>query len=149
VANVARSHVGELELRAGELLRRLVDRISHRSGAALALMARAEVTLPQLLLLARVERLGTATPSAVAEASGASLPAVSQMIERLVKQGLLARSEHAGDRRRRTLAVPPRGKRLLAQVGRRAPPSSARAWRECPLRSSARSPARGRRSWSG
>ena len=111
-----RAAAGALERRAGELLRRLVDRISHRSGAALAAMAEAEVTLPQLLLLARVERLAPATPSALAEASGASLPAASQMIERLVRQGLLVRAEDPGDRRRRALAVTPRGRRLLAQV---------------------------------
>jgi DNA-binding MarR family transcriptional regulator len=103
--------------RTGELLRRLVDRISHRSGAALAIMEQAGLTLPQLLLLARVARLGRASLSALAEASGASLPAASQMSERLVRQGLLARADDPADRRRRALAPTRRGREVLARVG--------------------------------
>ncbi len=107
---------GELELAAGALLRRLVDRISHRSGAALAILATAEVTFPQLILLARVQRLGTASLSALAEVSGASLPAASQMIDRLVRLGMLARADDPADRRRRALALTARGRELLARV---------------------------------
>ncbi len=107
---------GHLELRVGELLRRLVDHISHRSGAVLALMGEAGITLPQLLLLARVGPRGSALPSRLAAAAGASLPATSQMLERLVAQGLVSRGEDAADRRRRTVVLTARGRRLLEQV---------------------------------
>jgi DNA-binding MarR family transcriptional regulator len=90
---------------AGEALRRLVDLVSHRSGLALATMNDAAITLPQVLLLSHVERRGTASPSELAEAMHASLPAVSQMIDRLVQQGLLDRTDDPVDRRRKSLAT--------------------------------------------
>ncbi len=112
----AEREAGELERQVGDLLRGLVDRVSHRSGAALAILAQAELTFPQLVVLARVERLGTASVSALAEVSGASLPATSQMIERLVRLGMLARADDPADRRRRALALTARGRGLLARV---------------------------------
>ncbi len=105
-----------IELRVGDLLRRLVDHVSHRSGAVLTLMADAGITLPQLLLLARVAAQGSALPSRLAARAGASLPATSQMLERLAAQGLLARGQDSADRRRRTVTVTPRGRRVLDQV---------------------------------
>lgn len=90
---------------AGAALRRLVDRISHRSGLALACMTEASVTLPQVLLLRHVEHRGSTSPSEIAAALHASLPAVSQMIDRLVQQDLLARAEDPVDRRRKTVAT--------------------------------------------
>jgi DNA-binding MarR family transcriptional regulator len=108
---------GELELRTGALLRRLVDLASHRSGTALALMGQSGITFPQLILLARVKRLGTASLSALAAVSGASLPATSQMIERLANLGMLARTDDPADRRRRALAVTARGSEVLARIG--------------------------------
>jgi DNA-binding MarR family transcriptional regulator len=112
----APSRAGELELQTGALLRRLVDLASHRSGTALALIGQAGITFPQLILLARVKRLGAASITALAAVSGASLPATSQMIERLVNLGLLARTADTADRRRRALAVTARGSEVLARI---------------------------------
>ncbi len=105
-----------VELETGALLRRLVDLASHRSGAALALMGQAGITFPQLIVLARVERLGTASVSALAAVAGASLPATSQMLERLTKLGMLARTDDPDDRRRRALALTARGSEVLARI---------------------------------
>jgi len=90
---------------AGEALRQVVDLVSHRSGLALAEMEKAGITLPQVLLMSQVQRRGTASPSVLAEAMRASLPAVSQMIDRLVQQGFLDRREDAADRRRKCVAT--------------------------------------------
>src|SRR5258708_2930726 len=90
---------------AGAALRRLVDLVSHRSGLALALMNEAAITLPQVLLLSHVERRGSASPSELAEAMHASLSAVSQMIDRLVRQGFLHRADDPGDRRRKSVTA--------------------------------------------
>jgi DNA-binding MarR family transcriptional regulator len=89
--------------RVGDALRRLVDLAAHRSGAVFALMNQASVTLPQVLLISRVEQFGSASLSDLAEGSTASVAALSQMIERLVQQGLLRRAEDALDRRRKVL----------------------------------------------
>ncbi len=87
---------------AGDALRRLVDLTSHRSGAVLALMNHAAVTLPQLLLLSRIEQLGSASLAAIGDKSSVSIPALSQMVDRLVRQGWLDRAEDLADRRRKS-----------------------------------------------
>jgi DNA-binding MarR family transcriptional regulator len=94
-----------------------VDLVSHRSGLALAAMSDAAITLPQVLLLSHVERRGTASPSELARAVHASLPAVSQMLDRLVQQGLLTRTEDPVDRRRKSLATTPAARSVLRKLG--------------------------------
>jgi DNA-binding MarR family transcriptional regulator len=103
--------------RVGESLRRLVDLVSHRSGLALEAMSDAAVTLPQVLLLNHVERRGTVSPSELAESLHASLSAVSQMIDRLVQQGLLSRTEDPVDRRRKSLATTASARGFLRKLG--------------------------------
>jgi len=90
---------------AGEALRQVVDLVAHRSGLALTEMEKAGITLRQVLLMSQVQRRGTASPSELAEAMRTSLPAVSQMIDRLVQQGFLDRREDAVDRRRKSVAT--------------------------------------------
>ena len=91
--------------RAGDALRRLVDLASHRSGLVLALMQGAAVTLPQVLLMSRVEQFGSASLSDLIEGTATSPAALSQMIERLVRLGLLDRAEDAVDRRRKAVRI--------------------------------------------
>ena len=105
---------------AGAALRRLVDLVSHRSGLALAAMADAAITLPQVLLLSQVQRRGAASPSDLAAALHVSLPAVSQMIDRLVQQGLLDRTEDSVDRRRKSLTTTARALSFMRKLGDRA-----------------------------
>lgn len=100
----------------GDALRRLVDLVSHRAGRTVAVMNEASVSLPQVLLLSHVER-GVTSPSALAEATHVSLPAVSQMIERLVQQGLLGRAEDERDRRRKSIAMTGPARALLRKLG--------------------------------
>jgi len=102
----------------GALLLALVDRVSHRGGDTLALMAEAGLTLPQVLFLNRLRQAGTSTASALAERLNMSLPATSQMVERLFKLALLTRAEDADDRRRKRLAVTPSAGRLLDKITR-------------------------------
>jgi hypothetical protein len=54
------------------------------------------VTLPQVLP-SEIEQCGSASVSDLADASCASAGALSQMIERLVQQRMLIRSEHLTD----------------------------------------------------
>ncbi|MBV8106637.1 MAG: MarR family transcriptional regulator [Hyphomicrobiales bacterium] len=102
--------------RAGDALRRLVDLVSHRSGAVFKMMNNASITLPQVLLLSRVEKSGAASLSDLAEGSTASAAALSQMIERLVQQGLLDRAEDPVDRRRKAIRVTARARALLRKL---------------------------------
>lgn len=100
----------------GDALRRLVDLVSHRTGRTVQVMSAASVSLPQVLLLGHVER-GSTSPSDLAEAAHVSLPAVSQMVERLVQQGLLARAEDRNDRRRKSITVTAAARALLRRLG--------------------------------
>ena len=101
---------------AGLALQRLVDMISHRSGAVLSIMSDASVTLPQVLLLSRVAAIGSTSPSDIALEARASAPAASQMIERLVQQGLLLRKEAPDDRRRKVISPTRRARSLLGKL---------------------------------
>ena len=102
----------------GALLLALVDSVSHRGGETLALMSEAGLTLPQLLFLTRLRQVGGSTASGLAERLNMSLPATSQMVDRLFKQGLLTRTEDEGDRRRKRLAVTPSAAKLLDRLVR-------------------------------
>jgi len=102
--------------RVGVALRRLVDLVSHRSGSALETMNEAGVTLPQVLLISRVERAGAASLAALAEQSPASAPALSQMVERLVQQGLIEREENPGDRRCKMVRATARAAMLMRKL---------------------------------
>jgi DNA-binding MarR family transcriptional regulator len=104
------------QIRAGDALRRLVDLASHRSGAVFAIMNAAAVTLPQVLLLHRVVEAGSASFSDLAADSNASAAAMSQMIDRLVQQGLLRRAEDPLDRRRKAIAATTRAHAFLRKL---------------------------------
>jgi DNA-binding MarR family transcriptional regulator len=102
----------------GELLQEFVNRVSHLQGKTLAVLTKESVTLQQVLLLRRVEQLGKCTPSDIAERMHMSLPAVSQMIDRLFLLGLLMRNEALGDRRKKDVAVTPKGHAFLERIRR-------------------------------
>ena len=102
----------------GALLLALVDRVSHRGGDTLALLNEAGLTLPQVLFLTRLRQAGQSTPSELAERLNMSLPATSQMVDRLFKLDFLTRSEDEDDRRRKRLAVTPAGERMLDKLAR-------------------------------
>jgi DNA-binding MarR family transcriptional regulator len=102
----------------GDLLQEFVNRVSHLQGNTLAVLTDESVTLQQVLLLRRLQQAGESTPSEIAERMHMSLPAVSQMIERLFLLNLLTRAEAAEDRRRKRIAVTARGRALLERVRR-------------------------------
>jgi DNA-binding MarR family transcriptional regulator len=100
----------------GELLQEFVNRVSHLQGKTLTILTEESVTLPQILLLRRLQQIGQSTPSELAEGMRMSPPAVSQMIDRLFLLGLLTRTEAPDDRRRKNLAVTPKGRRILQRI---------------------------------
>ncbi len=102
--------------RAGDALRRLVDLASHRSGSVFKLISNANVTLPQVVLISRVETLGSPSLSDLADGANVSTAALSQMIDRLVQQGLLDRTENPIDRRRKAIGVTARARALLRKL---------------------------------
>ena len=100
----------------GALIEAFVNRVSHPRGRVLAFMAKASVTVPQVILLNFALKNPDSTPSSLAATMKISLPSASQMIERLVKLRLVRRTEDAEDRRRRTIGVTSKGKSLLTRL---------------------------------
>ncbi len=100
----------------GELIQRFVNRVSHAEGRTLAILSEVSVTLHQVLLLNKLGNVGESTLSAMADLMRMSPPAVSQMIDRLVEIGLVARAEDQADRRRKRIGLTPKGQRLLERV---------------------------------
>jgi len=101
---------------AGDLLRRLVDLASHRTGFVVRLLEETGVTLRQVLLLDRAQTLGSAALRDFGAEESVSAAALSQMVDRLVRQGLLLRDEDAADRRRKAIRVTPQARALLRRI---------------------------------
>ena len=102
----------------GELLQEFINRVSHLQGNTLRVLTEGSVTLQQVLLLRRLKQLGESSPSELAAVMRMSLPAVSQMVDRLFFLGLVTRVEAADDRRRKRIAVAGKGDSLLARIRR-------------------------------
>ncbi|TPV95137.1 MAG: MarR family transcriptional regulator [Myxococcales bacterium FL481] len=100
----------------GHALQALVNRVSHRGGASLEIMASAQVTLQQVLLLARILETRAAAPSVLAAQLGMSPSSISQMLDRLAQLELIVRSEHPTDRRKRQITLSSQGRRLMARL---------------------------------
>ena len=76
----------------------------------------AGLTLQQVLLMSRVEEFGSASLAELADESPASLPALSQMVDRIVQKGWLDRSEDSIDRRRKAIRITPRAGVFLRRL---------------------------------
>ncbi|HEY3450253.1 MAG TPA: MarR family transcriptional regulator [Myxococcales bacterium] len=85
------------------------------SEAALALMLRLELTLPQILSMARMRQTAQ-TVSALATELRLTPGAVSRLIDQLVGKGLVRRAEGEEDRRCKRLTLTPAGVEALDQL---------------------------------
>ena len=111
----------EVELSAeelGGLLQELVNRVSHNQGRTLAVLDEASVTLQQALLLRRLQHSGQSTSSELAAQLHISLPAMSQMVDRLFELDLVTRTEMAQDRRKKRISPTAKARALLERVRR-------------------------------
>lgn len=71
------------------------------------------ITGSQFFVLKLIHHRGQMTVTAVAEEIGVSLSAVTALVDRLVKAGLVSRSRDEADRRLVRLEATPRGKEVL------------------------------------
>ena len=102
----------------GILLTELVNRISHRNGETLRIMAESQVTLQQVLLLTRLRQAEASSASELASNLALSLPAISQAVDRLVRLGLVTRIEDEEDRRKKKIATTAKANALLERIMR-------------------------------
>jgi DNA-binding MarR family transcriptional regulator len=80
-------------------------------------LAQPNLSIPQFRVLAHVNS-GTNTTSELAELHGTSVPAMSKVVDGLVKRGLLQRVPHPRDRRVIELELTTSGKTLLHRITR-------------------------------
>ena len=79
-------------------------------------MHAAGLSAPQYNALMRLHHQETCGVSDIGRQLGVSNAAASQMLNRMVQQGLLERTENAGDRRVRQLSLTSKGRRLVEQA---------------------------------
>ncbi len=98
-------------------LRALTDVSEQFAGQSMNAVIRhvreAELSMTQLGALMHINRQGHCGVSGVGSHMGISAPAASQMLDRLVEQGLVEREEDPDDRRARRLALTDAGKAEL------------------------------------
>ncbi len=112
-ANLVDSHRPTASPRADEILialRRIVRAIDLHSRK---LLREVGLTGPQLLVLSRVGRVGTATGSNLARSVSLSQSTVTGILDRLEERGLVTRTRSAIDRRRLEIRLTPAGSSVL------------------------------------
>jgi DNA-binding MarR family transcriptional regulator len=78
-----------------------------------AFMRNSGLSMPQVSLLSRLYYQGQCGVTDIADHLAVTSPAASQMVERLVQQGLLERNEDPNDRRAKQIALSPPGRQLI------------------------------------
>jgi DNA-binding MarR family transcriptional regulator len=73
------------------------------------------LSMPQLGTLLHIQRKGVMAVSEIGSHLGVTNAAASQMLDRLVAQGLIARSENPSDRRVRQIVLTPEGSRRVKE----------------------------------
>lgn len=96
-----------------------------------ALHAR-DFSLAQVSTLLALRERGAWSIGDMAQEIGLSLAATSQMVERLVREGLVHREEDPDDRRRKHLALSPQGAELLESIDRAYFQAMESAFRQVP-----------------
>jgi len=84
------------------------------------------LTAPQLAMLKEVGRCGQAPIGLLAKATFLGAPTATGIVDRLEKQGLVARVRNEADRRQVVITITAAGKQLL----RRNPPSLSSSFRD-------------------
>lgn len=103
--------------RTSTLLRELMSYILQRSaGETLRVMCEAGLSMPQMVALHLLGKCGELTISALAGKLRLSLAATSHLVERMVQQQLVARSEDATDRRQKQVVLTPAGRALIERL---------------------------------
>lgn len=97
----------ELRVLIGRLARRLRAR-----GTA------GDLTMPESLVLARLERGGPATPGALAKAERVQPQSMGATLAGLAERGLVSRSHDPDDRRRVVMSITEEGRQLVYGVRR-------------------------------
>jgi DNA-binding MarR family transcriptional regulator len=101
-----------------ELLHDALVAFGHGSGSGMVgVISDADLTLPQILIL-EILRQGPQTVKGLSEMLKLTPGAVSRLVERMVRKGLVSRKEGDSDRRQKKLSSTPAGQRLRERLER-------------------------------
>jgi DNA-binding MarR family transcriptional regulator len=98
----------ETVMRAARVISAIVAQSVAQTGDA--------VSMPQLRVLVLIATRPEVNASAVAAALGIHLSNASRLCDRLVREGLIDRSDSAADRRNLKLSLTPAGSHLIASI---------------------------------
>lgn len=97
-------------------LRAWMDTFMHRSMRGWSHFAKSTgLSMPQFSILMQLHHKGPCGMSEIGERFDISAAAASQLVDKLVQAGYLARTEDPADRRARLLALSDKGKELINQ----------------------------------
>jgi DNA-binding MarR family transcriptional regulator len=86
------------------------------AGASTMFMYESGLTFPQIIVMYALTWLGALPISTLADKLRLSLGATSQLVDRLVKDGYVAREENPEDRRVRLVRMRPQGKQFMDKL---------------------------------
>ncbi len=99
-----------------QTLRAWMDTFMHRSMRGWSHFAKSTgLSMPQFSILMQLHHKGPCGMSEVSERFDISAAAASQLVDKLVQAGYLARTEDPSDRRAKLLALSDKGKELINQ----------------------------------
>jgi DNA-binding MarR family transcriptional regulator len=101
----------------GALIGELMGLVHRRSaGSTLALMNEAGLTMAQMVALYVLDHTGPQSVTAIASFLKLSPAATSHLVDRLVGEGFVGRTEDQTDRRQKRVAITAAGRTLAARV---------------------------------
>jgi MarR family transcriptional regulator, organic hydroperoxide resistance regulator len=113
-----------------ELLHDMMVAIGHASGSGIVgVVNEADLTLPQIIILGLLLE-GPQTVSGLSEMLRLTPGAVSRLVDRMVRKGLVIRREGNDDRRQKMLSPTPAGRRMHHRLERARTGSFASALSE-------------------
>ncbi len=96
-----------------------IEQFTHRSMRSFVRYARERgFSMSQMATLFQISRRGRLAVSDISDDLGVSNAAASQLLDRLVQQGLVLRSENPLDRREKQLVLTDQGRQLLVESTR-------------------------------
>lgn len=108
----------KLDQRLAELMRDLITmHMNDIVGELLDVMGRHNLSMAQIVTLHILHRNGAMSVSQIANELHLSLAATSHLVDRLVRMGLVLRSENAQDRRHKQVTIAPAGATIVAHLG--------------------------------
>lgn len=109
--------ISDLERHVGYWMRFVSNHVTH---AFMQKLQEKQVTVAEWAVMRQMFEAGSFNPSQLAEQMGMTRGAISKLIDRLFEKGLIERTSVKSDRRFQSVALTPRGRRLVPELAQLA-----------------------------